>query len=462
MSKKVISFISIIAIIAVLAVVLYLLNRPFEQEQGPPSSAHDILYVLGGESPVSAREVRVSNARGGFTLIINETEYGRVLHVAGYEDFPVDQAAASVAASSERLIAGTFVALPGTDLRPFGLSEPACTAKITLVDDTEAALFIGSPAPGSDGYYVANGSGAVYLAGSRDVAGFFCGALDLLSKTITPAIPDHASFLTATLSGTVRPEPIVISEKKQEPHSILATHSILSPVNADLDQISGWSVVMTAFGFSARSVVGTYADIEVFGLDEPYSKLEITPTSDSGLPPFTLMSTRPDGEGNVILASSLTGLIYKLPADSLKWLEATAFELMAKIAVLPIIDTVSRVIVDTAADRFIFDLGADQAGALAVSYGEKAIAAGDFREFYRHLVSASYTSEAGQPLPADPALLLRITYEYRDPGMAADVVSFYEGGARRAFIVLNDGFPYYTGTAYIDSALNAVGKLVSG
>jgi len=462
MSKKIIGLISIAIAIAVLAVVLYVLSLPDDQTDdvtNPPSEIH---YILGGENRAPVSEIRVSNESGGFTLIADRSSGNVVYRLAGYEEFPVSAAVTGIARNSGLLVAKSIVATPGSDLTAFGLSDPAAVAEIMFEDGTEVMLMVGDAAPGGGGRYVSDGSGTVYLANSGDAEQFLYGSLDLLSKRIVPGISGGMSFQTATLSGTVRPEEIVITGNTREGTASVSTHRIVSPAVADIDQTSGFSVIMSVFGLTAQRVAGTYAELEKFGLEAPYSTLEITPDTETGLPAFTLNAAAADNDGMVYLSSSLTGLIYQVHADSVMWLESTVFSLISKFAVLPLIDMVSRVIIELPEERYIFDLNINDEGELVVTSGEMKIDTAYFKNFYHTLVCASFDEQADEPLPANPVLLLSITYEYRDPAAPPDVVSFFDGPVRRAFIVLNNNPPFLTTTTYVNKVLTDLVRLLNG
>ena len=464
MTKKIIAPIITLAFIVVFAFALYFLNRPpalLEETQSEPMEIH---FVLGGEIPLPVKKIRVSNDEGGFTLLVEECEkspLGTVFVLVGYEDFPISVGvAASVANISSRLVARALIAQPGSELSIYGLDPPVAMADITLTSGDIVHFYIGAEAPGNAGHYVSNCSGAVYLVASYSVANFFNRPLDFMNRVIIPRSHDSV-FTQATLGGSFRTEQIEITKLSESDANPLFTHRINRPFSAYLDPVSGMPLILSAFGLSAEKIVGTNTELETFGLDEPYSILELVPGQDAGVPAFTLSATRPDMYGRVYISSSLSKLIFRLPAHNVEWLEATAHDLMVRLAILPHIETVSRITVDTAAVKYIFDLGKSVDYNLLVTFDGMEIDPDVFRRFYRTLVSASFDFVAEEPLPENPDLLLRFTYEYNIPGKLPDVVSFYVGPARRAFIVLNDGQPFYTTTHYIDRVIRDVERIIA-
>jgi len=466
MTKKLIALGATAAVIVLLAVTLNMLNN----EEPQPESIYEpveVIYVLGEATPQKAVEIRVSNENGGYTLLVESTEEEyrtlKVHTLVGYEDFPIaDSIATHISTNSDKLIAKSLVAQAGADFAAFGLDKPTATLDIIREDGSASKMIVGSQAPGNEGHYATNETGAVYLVATGNISNLFIGPLGFMNRVITAGGGDEmASFKTATLGGAIRPEPIVIREASVE-ETTFSSHKIISPFSVDLDLTFGFPDIITVYGITATEVVDTEDNLGKYGLDEPYSTIEIVPSEEMEMSAFTLSATEPDEDGFVYMHSSQYPLIYKVSAASLGWLERTAHDMMGKLAILPHIDTLSRVTVDAISKKYVFELAEDEDEKLVVTYEGNELVTQDFRKYYQTLMAASFDSVAEEPLPENPKLLLRYTYEYIESGKAPDVVSFYEGPARRAYIVLNDGPPFYVLTTYMDRVLVDAEKLIAG
>ncbi|MCL2056802.1 MAG: DUF4340 domain-containing protein [Oscillospiraceae bacterium] len=470
MGKKYIGIGAAVLVIGLLAGALYFLERT-EPDSGTGPASSPTLYlnhILGGEEPVTAREIAVQNAKGGFTLVVDETETedGRTVKsytLAGYEGYPVNMNLLSaLSTNSDKLLAKSIVAEAGADLAPFGLNRPSVTVDITRADGSKDRMIIGNAAPGSEGHYATNETGTVYLLATANIQNLFHSPLELMLRMITPGDPEQREsmdFTSAVLGGSLRPDPIYVSEYNE---SMFATHLLtFGPMSAELDLTFGKPDILMAYGLIAAEVAGTESDIARFGLDEPYSTLELNPTEEMGISPFKLSATKPDEDGNIYMIHSESPLVYKLPADRAGWLERTGHDLMSKLVVLPHIDSLAEVIVETPSRRYVFELNGGEGADLVVTYGGDELDIQSFRRYYQNILSASFDAPAEEPLPDSPVPLLKYTYRYSD-GSAPEVVSFYEGPARRAFITYNGGIPFYTTTAYVDRVIADTELLIGG
>ncbi len=152
---------------------------------------------------------------------------------------------------------------------------------------------MGNEAAGDAGTYVTvNGESRVYLFNSAKVDTFAYPLLEYVSKEITPSQEEAVAaanggevssssdgqtqtpqFAKMTLSGTVREEPIVV--EPAEAISGISQFNITSPKEKAADYTKISEYVGAVYGLTADEVVAvnpTDADLESFGLKEPYSK----------------------------------------------------------------------------------------------------------------------------------------------------------------------------------------------
>jgi hypothetical protein len=499
MTKKIIGLVVALVLVLGLAGVLFLLTSAEEAAPGENAAA-DALYVVGNATSSPAKSVTITNAHGSFTVNVENADgpyADKVFTLAGMETLPAVRTSLSpVVVNSGALAAKSLVSENTTNLALYGLDDPAVTVKATLVDDTILTFSIGDLAPGGEGYYVTTDFVKTYLANASSLANFFNRDLDFIDKTITGGDPTADTFVDVTLSGTVRPEPIVIGRVPDPGDNVYITHRIEEPALMDLDATRAISTILTVYGLVADRVVDLAEDdatLEEYGLLEPYSTIKVIPPDDLEMDTFTLSASQPDAAGNAYLRYSGNNLIYQVAASTLKWLDVQVRDLMSKLAFTPNINTLSKVTVQTADESYAFALSGED-DELAASCNGKEVPIGNFRDFYQNLLAAGYEAVAEEVSPtttddgesstdessdtetsgeesseaptssivAGLEPILSYTYAYRDSGKAADVVRFYPGPARKAYIVVNDGIVYITPITYVDKILADLPIIAAG
>jgi hypothetical protein len=511
MTKKIIGLVVALVLVLGLAGVLFLLTSAEETALGENTTA-DALYVVGSAASSPTKSVTITNAHGSFTVNIENPDGAyadKVFTLAGMETLPTVRTKLSpVVVNSGALAAKSLVSENTDNLALYGLDDPAVTVKATLNDDSIVTFSIGDLAPGGAGYYVTADSVKTYLVNTASLTNFFYRDMDFIDNTITGGDPTADTFVDVTLSGTVRPEPIVIGKIADPGENIYITHRIESPALMDLDATFAATAILSAYGLVADEVVAvadTDAVLEQYGLKEPYSTIKIVPPDELEMDTFTLSASEPDESGNVYLRHSGTKLIYRVAASTLKWLDVQLQDLMLKLAITPNINTLSKVTVQTADESYAFALSGEDK-ELAVSLNGKEVPIGNFRDFYQNLLAAGYEAVAEEISPtttddgessadesdssADESSgeetsgeessseesseapvasivaglepILTYTYAYKDSGKPADVVRFYPGPARKAYIVVNDGIVYITPIPYVDKILADLPKIAAG
>lgn len=471
MNKKLITIIVLLVVIIGLVAALFLLNRE-EPAQEESSAVEESTYVLGGDAPLVPADITVKNENGEFTLVNTnpeaEEKSSENYTVKGLEAFELSASAMSSLMDNSAILTAMSVISEdeNADLGLYGLSNPRSTAAIKYSNNTTKTLLLGDESPGSEGIYAKlQNSPQVYLISSASAAPFFTELYDYPSKVVTPGVSGQSGFDYASLGGTVRQERIEISATPEEAVETggitLNSHKITSPIEAGLSGENGLAPLLTVFGLNATRIAAIITEdtnLEAFGLAEPYSTLLIE-SSDVGM--FLLSASQIDEEGNVYAIKEGVGLVYVLPATSLPWLESQPFDLMDHMAVLPYIDDISTVKINMAGQTTVFELSGE-GDDLVVTAADSAMEdAKNFRTFYQTLISASYNEATQEEIPEDAALLLEITYSYRD-GSTDDVLSFYSASSRRVFMSLNGGKAYYGLSTYVDRVVDDLAKVLAG
>lgn len=475
MNKKIIQLLALVLVLAGMIVAVVLLRGGNEASTGEESSASDSIYITGSDPAPFVKQVQIKNETGAYTIVngnLNAIQQANSpapnYTLSGAESLPVSSALLAAPINSAAALTAKSIVTQG-DFATYGLDKPRATVTV-VYENATATILVGNDAPGGEGTYVANsGSDTVYLAQSTPVADFLKPRLDYMDKVVTGGTAQTTSFTKLTLSGTAYPEPIVVQatpETTMEAGGIsFGTHSIVSPVSAGMDMQDGLPSLLSVFGLTADAVVADNTDpatLEKYGLAEPYATAIVVVDNKADAPVvdnFTLNVSQPDAQGVVYLTKDGTPLVYSLSAEAVPWLGKSLFDLMEKTAILPSIDAVASVVVDTQDKSYTFNL-TGEGDTLAVTLDGKEVDIKNFKQLYQTLISARYEEQATGEPTGEP--VLRYTYRYRDSGKASDIVQFYPGPSRRAFIKLGTGTLFFTQSVYVDRVLEDIVKIAMG
>lgn len=422
--------------------------------------------------------VNVVNEYGSFTIVNTNPDAAsgsRQFTLLGFEDFPLQAIRiSSVADWSWSMIANGVISEEGHNLAGFGLLNPAATITIRYLDDTSAVLHLGDSAPGGGLYAIREGDPTVYLLFQSVADSFLRRDLDFISLEVTEHPRELPIITRAVLGGSVRPEPIIVEEVTEAQREalsrsgrLMASHLITSPLNQRLNMDSGLEPLAFSYALTAHSVEARFdspGELSRWGLSEPYSTIEIESSSHES---FKLIASEPDENGMVYLVREGMPLVYNVAAASLPWLELDTFTMMDKLLILPFIDTVSVVEVHTPRHDLRIELEGEGQDITVIVNGvpytaaEGVDPARNFRTFYTDLISANYHAFTDEQLPANPQILLQITYHYHEGG-PPDVVTYYEGTARRVFVRLNNETPMLGLSTFLDHIDRSIASFLAG
>lgn len=476
MKKKIIQLSAVAVLLcALIAALVILQKQPAPEAEQSPSSAAEKIYLIGGAEKKSVAEVSIENESGGFTVKnLKAGEESPQYTVAGRESLPLDSyTLGSTGSNAAAFWAQELIAENPTaeQLKEYGLDKPR--AKIAVKLDAGggvANLEIGGASPGGDGAYVrVSGNAVVYLCAKMVTDPFLKPETDYVSKRLVGGSPQESTFKRLTLSGSDYPEPVVIVETPETATEVggmmLGTHSIQEPFVADIDSTRGMEPLSALFGLTASGTAAIGDDAETlakYGLDNPNAVVEmVTDLEDVG---SFKISFAKSADGTVYAHKNGVAAVYIVDASSLPWMGLSAFDMRGKMIILPFIDSVSAVEVETRDGRYTFFLSGEGDEMVVNQPGGEPIDAKNFRQFYQTMIAASYSEEVppdaetpGEKPEEKP--ILQFTYSYRDGGKQPDTVQFFEGPPRRVYVRLNDGPYYLAQSIYVDRVLTDV-KLV--
>lgn len=474
--------IAVAAVVILVAMLVILMNLPSSGGDDASSTASSTAISLNTKTADDISKVEVKNDNGGYTVEIKGTDS---YAVEGLDGLELNTTSISALKSDCAGVSATqVVEEQADDLSVYGLDNPKAEATITYKDGESLSIAAGNEAAGSAGTYVTvNGENKVYLFNSAKVDTFSYALLEYVSKAITVSEEEAVAaanggevsssadgtaqtpqFAKMTLSGTVREAPVVV--EPAEAISGIAQFNITSPKvkSADYTKISEY--IGAVFGLSADEVVAinpTDADLETYGLKEPYSKL----VADFDVCTVTLLASAPDAAGNVcIMNGDRPNVIYRIAAETLTWLSGTYNDLATKLLFTPNIKDVKTMTVTTPEKTYVFQLTSivdeenDKKFNTTITYEGQELDEDIFKDYYQNVISASADEETTEQPTGDP--VFSVKYEYTDSSRAADVVEYYDAGSRRMFISFNGVCDSVTTSKYVEKLIADTEKVING
>jgi len=480
MRKKIIIIAAIlVVIIGALVLLFYIENLETDEAVESTWTPRDVIYILGesSEDTPYALTVDVYNEQGSFTIInIGQDDRSRYLFtVKGLEDFDLQNDRINSISNTARVMVALDIVIEGeTELSDFGLADPAATIDVQYMDGTSATVLIGNRVPGGGTYAKRDGVPIIYRVTDSMANNFLLREMDFVDTIITEFIDNEFGMILdvkkAVLGGSIRPDPIVIEavppRGENDPLN-LTMHLIVSPINGRLSHTFGFEKIATAYGLIANRVEAKFETIEElrqWGLDEPYSTLEIVSIENDS---FTLLASAPNEEGLSYIVRENRPFVYSIDSSFLPWLELTYFDIMDKLLIMPSISSVSVLEVHLP-DRSIFITIEGDGNDLEVfvdgipyeaNAGVDSI--GNFRNLYRDFLSTGIHSIPDEPMPNNAPVLVQFVYNYRHD-RPPDTVTIYGGAARRVFIQLNDETPMLGLSSFVDHLLNSIDTFLLG
>jgi hypothetical protein len=470
MAKKLIFIGVMAALLGALGLALILLRREEPPKPGPDLPPVEYLIDYRNEQFGGLASVTVENDTGAYTILPGDPP-----RIPGWESLIADTfPLGRIVDICGSLVSRGLVEEEPEDLAVYGLDRGRARVAIKTKSGDETTLYVGGEVPGRIGVYVRlEGRPGVYQAGKGDAELFLQGIFDFVDREVSPQGQDDGyggfEFGEIVLGGAVRPDgPVRIIHRAQEnapPGRLKNSYRITGPMEGSLNLDKGYNILKTIPGIVAGRAlarIGGAQDLAPYGLaggpDTLYSTVQVT--LGQGLGGYSLRASKPDAEGNVYIYREGSELVYQVGASGIPWLTATWWDLMDHIIILPFIDDVAGVEVNTPARKAAFTLEGE-GDELKVEAQGTELDAAVFRKYYQTLLIATYDEYTEERIPPGAAPILEIVYHYRD-GRAPDRVSFYSAASRRVFTSLNGGRPFYTFSAYVDKVLSDLDRILEG
>ena len=420
--------------------------------------------------PADISSIHIENKKGTLD-VISETPEGEatVYTIKGYEEFDLQAGNPDLIASAAAKLDFTQVAtLDKSKGADYGFDSPRSTVTVTYTDKTKAIITVGDDAPQAAGTYVKFGTGdAVYVVDAETVSAFDFGVTDLISLTINDSADDtdnnQASEINVSGSGFDKTITLVPNENENYSASYLLT----APVKRVANESESSKITGGIRGLYANSVVmvnPSDSQLSELGLATPYAHLTATYPDVS----VDLISSKPDGDGNINLMVSGRKVVYTLSASKAPWCQTSYDKLCYEYVLFPKMTKLTSVSVTSDGKTYDFMLDSresvstDNEGSETVStvtvvtYNGEEIQLGNFTAFYDLISLIGLADAKTDGGSGSEALSLRYTYT----DGSSDEVSFIDAGGDLYTAKLNGEIAGHSYKADVTRAKNGIAAAI--
>ncbi len=443
------------------AVAALLLTNPGGEEESSAPAAETVSLISRPEEDLAS--LHVENEKGSYTITTYTVEEeSTVTNEDGEEETVVETDTENRVDELGDLPYSTYVvdAMYETgyslnaskdvgeveNLGDYGLADPQATVTANYTDGTSFTLLVGSASAGdAASYYVcADGESHVYVA-SLDERVFFA-AEEFVRDTITNIqSADGEStpvFTELTLSGANFPEPITVTGNDAG-----LTTAASAGKSADIDSTTVNNVTTALCSLSAQGAAvlhPTEEQLAEYGFTEPRAVAEFTA---EGAEYRLVVGGSLDAKTDYVMLDG-RDVIYTVAHDNVSaWTDVTAFEMMTKFILLPMITDVDRMTVtleDGVEHEFIITREVDEdrttedrtAYNYTVTGDGEPVTYENFQTYYQSVIMVQLIEPTDEVPTVEPNV--SVTYEYYDDtGKEPDCIEFYEQRDRRYLVTLN-------------------------
>ena len=279
--------IGLVIVAALVGVLLVVMNLPEQQEESSSTASASTTTIKLLELTLDDIEtIEVKNTEE-YTLV-REPNTDNEWIIEDLEGLPkIKNSYAMLALSMCSLSAQKVIAEDVTDLGQYGLAEPVSVVTAVMKDGSHHTIEIGNEAPGGNNYTYVKlpGESTVYVVSTSDVSRMLQVRTDYISTDIfTLSDEGTPSVVNCTLGGTSRTSEIKIEvvdaqTSSGDAYTGYSNYLITSPSKRDTNTTVFDEVSSSVFYTTVSEIVAyhvTDEQIAEYGLDEPYSTLQMT------------------------------------------------------------------------------------------------------------------------------------------------------------------------------------------
>ena len=311
---------------------------------------------------------------------------------------------------------------------------------------------------GNGSYLQKEGDGNVYLVDSTVANNLTQAAVSLVDKTLASVDSSKLAQLTKLhFAGQARTKAFVLDI---DPSSVTAStstssestpkYTISSPGSYMANDTNISTLCSGLSALSATSVAAlnpTDAQLADYGLQNPLYTTAFTYQGKETTLLFGKEYT--DAENGQMVYVMIKGnrVVYGLPTSSATFYKWQLSDVTSNLLWTVNIDDVKSV--DVAAGSKSWSFGLDGTGDnLKATIGSKTLSTDNFRQYYQTIMSFYQQGMADKP--ANGALRLRITLNYRAANQKPKVLEFYTIDDYKAFYSIDSGGDFYVKQSDID------------
>ncbi|MEG1686243.1 MAG: DUF4340 domain-containing protein [Angelakisella sp.] len=451
MKKQLILLLSIVVVLGLLGGGLWWLNG-YQPAPKSPSSTEAERESLVETTSAEIQKLTVKNTVDSY--VIQNSANGAVIE--GMDKAPLN-GSLSACLSAVANLSGTVVEREAKDLAAFGLNAPPITVTVDYTGGSKT-LLLGNKTPTGDGYYAKlPDNSTVYMVGYYGLTYLAESRMRYVDPMVTAATQEGTAPNAFTLSGSVRPAPIMVAQgvTTEEMKGFgLFSYLITAPKQRSMDTEKGSALFPSFFTITADEVVSYLQEGQKpteFDLDAPYSSLEYTWLDGEGKLQRCKLSTSAPVDGKVYLVKEGVPVVYRVSADALLWLNTQYEDLVSRLQVMPMIDDVSYLTLEGGGKTWKYSLTGEE-DKLVVLCDGKTLVTDNFRKFYQCLIGLPAEKYAPEPPAEGAKTVLKVTYQYRD-GSKPDIQELVEGPALQLYLAVNGEAEFLTKSKYLDTIL---------
>lgn len=467
MTRQVKSIVAGVCVVAVLSASLVLVKLLPSKKKSSSSSAASgttsstssgISLVKNDTSKISY--VQLTNSTGTYTIRKSGDSY-TVDTLAGA---PLDSSGvSSVVGAMATVSASETVAQSPSDISQYGLDKPTATAVVGTTDNQKYTLRLGKADPmGGGDYMQKEGDGNVYLVDTSVASGMTQAATALVDKTLTSVDSTKLTKLTKfSFAGQARTkafsmaiDPASVTASTSTSSGSTPTYTITQPAAYTANDNNVSTLCSELSALAASSVVAiapTDAQLTGYGLKTPQYTTSLT--YDGKDTTLLFGNTYDDAtNGQMVYVMPQGGkVVYGITASSVTFYNWQLSDLAGSLLWTVNIDDVKSVDVSAGGKSWSFAL--DGTGDnLKVTYNSKTLSTDYFRKYYEHIMSFYQRGLADKP--ANGALRLKITLNYRTAGKQSKVLTFYTIDDYKASYCIDGVGNFYVKQSDIDDFIN--------
>jgi hypothetical protein len=278
-----------------------------------PAQPTATVYEINSFSVTEISAVAVNNASGAYGFILGPEGYITVVpEQATEDDYSQDEMRAFVFLLSR--LSASQIMDSGTALADFGLEQPLARISLILKDSSTLRFQLGNKSPIDDSYYFQKeGDPRVFLIGRTTAELMLRSRIDYWNKELLPGINTESLDLLQSIRLASKE---YTSRNWALEHKGDFTFQLVEPVSLAIKTDNAFSMLILPLStLQPTQFLGLSEDLAPHGLDSP----DYTLTVSHGDTTQALLFSE-DGQGGFLASRSGKPGVFRLPADSLEFL----------------------------------------------------------------------------------------------------------------------------------------------